>query len=333
MSHNPSNYADHLTSQLFHDAIDHVPTRAGFGEGLVLAGDADPRVMALCADLTESTMMEPFVKKYPDRFVEIGIAEQNLVTVASGLASEGRIPFTSSYAAFSPGRNWEQIRTTICLNEQPVKVVGSHAGVSVGPDGATHQMLEDIALMRVLPNMTVVVPCDSHEAKKATLIIAKHKQPSYLRLAREKTPVVTTEDSPFEFGKAQVWREGTDVTLIVAGPLAYEVLKAAELLAKEGIEAEVINSPWVKPLDDQTILKSLKKTNSAVTVEEAQAAGGLGGAVAELITSTYAVPLERIGVHDVFGQSGTITELWDHYQLTAPYIVKAAQAALKRKAR
>lgn len=324
-------YADHLTTQLFHDAIDHSPTRKGFGEGLVLAGDADPRVMALSADLVESTMIEPFAKKYPDRYVEIGIAEQNLVTVASGLASEGHIPFTSSYAAFSPGRNWEQIRTTICLNEQPVKIVGSHAGVSVGPDGATHQMLEDIALMRVLPHMTVVVPCDEHEARKATMTIARTKQPTYLRLAREKTPIVTTVDSPFEFGKAQIWREGHDVTLIVAGPLAYETLKAAELLAKEGIEAEVINSPWIKPLDEQTILKSLKKTGSVVTIEEAQKAGGLGGVIAEISSLKCPVPLERIGIHDSFGQSGTMTELWDYYRLTAPAIVEAAMAAIHRK--
>jgi transketolase len=326
-----AHYADHLSRQLFHDVIDHTPTRKGFGDGLVLAGDADPRVVALSADLVESTMIEPFAKKYPDRYVEIGVAEQNLVTVASGMASEGLIPFTSSYAAFSPGRNWEQIRTTICLNEQPVKLVGSHAGVSVGPDGATHQMLEDIALMRVLPHMTVVVPCDEHEARKATQVIAKTKQPAYLRLAREKTPIVTTVDSPFEFGKAHVWREGSDVTLIVAGPLAYEVCKAAELLAKEGIEAEIINSPWIKPLDNETILKSLKKTGAVVTIEEAQAAGGLGGVIAELSSLKCVVPMERIGIQDAFGQSGTITELWEYYHLTAPHIAKAATRAHERK--
>lgn len=324
-------YASHLSNQLFTSTIEHTPNRKGFGEGLVVAGDNDPRVVALCADLTESVMMEGFAKKYPERFIEIGIAEQNLVTVASGLAATGKIPFTSSYAAFSPGRNWEQIRTTICLNQQPVKIVGSHAGVSVGPDGATHQMLEDIALMRVLPQMTVVVPCDEHEAKKATMYVARQHQPAYIRLAREKTPVVTTIDSPFEFAKAQIWREGTDISLIVAGPLAYEALKAAELLAKEDISAEVINSPWIKPLDEKTILTSLKKTGAAVTIEEAQIAGGLGGVIAELIGTNYPAPLQRIGIRDTFGQSGTIAELWNHYQLDAPSIVAAARQAIKSK--
>ncbi|MFO0955169.1 MAG: transketolase C-terminal domain-containing protein [Candidatus Saccharibacteria bacterium] len=326
-----SKYASHLSRQLFTDTIEHLPTRKGFGEGLALAGEADKRVVALCADLTESTQMEAFAKKFPERYFEVGVAEQNLVTVASGLAATGKIPFTSSYAAFSPGRNWEQIRTTICLNEQPVKVVGSHAGVSVGPDGATHQMLEDIALMRVLPHMNVVVPADTHEALKATLALARLPQPAYLRLAREKTPVVTTVDSPFELGKAQLWREGADVTLIVAGPLAYETLKAAEALAKDGIEATVINSPSVKPLDETTILHAARATGAVVTIEEAQINGGLGGAVAELLSEKHPVPLARIGVRDCFGQSGTIAELWDHYQLTAPYIVKAAQAVIKKK--
>lgn len=311
--------------------IEFVPTRKGFGEGLAQAGEADQRVVALCADLTESTQMEAFAKKFPERYFEIGIAEQNLVTVASGLAATGKIPFTSSYAAFSPGRNWEQIRTTVCLNEQPVKIVGSHAGVSVGPDGATHQMLEDIALMRVLPHMVVIVPCDTLEARKATLTLARLTQPAYLRLAREKTPVVTTEDSPFQIGKAQVWREGKDVTLIVAGPLAYEVLKAAETLAGEGIEATVINSPSVKPLDETTILTAAKTTGAVVTIEEAQMNGGLGGAIAELLSEKYPVPMARIGVSDTFGQSGTIAELWEHYGLTAPHIAKLARAVIKKK--
>ncbi len=326
-----SKYALHLSRQLFQDAIEHVPTRKGFGEGLLLAGQADRRVVALCADLTESTQMEAFAKQFPERFFEVGVAEQNLVTVASGLAATGKVPFTSSYAAFSPGRNWEQIRTTICLNEQPVKVVGSHAGVSVGPDGATHQMLEDIALMRSLPNMTVIVPADTHEARKATQLLARSGQPAYLRLAREKTAVVTTEDSPFELCKAYVWREGKDVTLIVAGPLAYEALKAAEKLAHDGIEATVINSPSVKPLDEATILAAVQATGAVVTIEEAQIIGGLGGAIAELLGEKHPVPMARIGVRDAFGQSGTIAELWEHYQLTAPHIMHAAKAVIKRK--
>jgi len=325
-----SQFADHLSKQLLLDSIEQVPTRKGFGEGLVLAAEADKRVVALCADLTESTQMDAFAKKFPNRYFEVGVAEQNLVTIASGLAAEGLIPFTSSYAAFSPGRNWEQIRTTACLNEQPVKIVGSHAGVSVGPDGATHQMLEDVALMRVLPHMSVIVPCDSLEARRATLAIAKTKLPVYLRLAREKTPVVTTDDSPFEIGQAQVWREGTDVTIIVAGPLAYEAVKACEILAKQGISAELINSPTIKPLDETTILKSVRKTQAVVTVEEAQIIGGLGGAVAELLGERHPAPLERIGIRDVFGQSGTLEQLWKHYKLTATDISVASERCVKR---
>ena len=325
-----NKYSDHLSKEILSETITQTPTRKGFGDGLKQAGALDKRVVALCADLTESTQMEAFAKAYPERYFEVGVAEQNLVTVASGLAAEGFIPFTSSYAAFSPGRNWEQIRTTACLNEQPVKVVGSHAGVSVGPDGATHQMLEDIALMRALPNMTVVVPCDELEARKATLAIAKTKQPTYLRLAREKTPVVTSEDAPFEIGKAQIWREGKDVTIVVAGPLAHEAIKACEQLADKGIEAELINCPTIKPLDGDTLVASIKKTKAVVTVEEAQITGGLGGAIAELIGERAPAALERIGVRDVFGQSGTISELWKHYGLMANDIAKAAENAHKR---
>src|SRR5581483_2881367 len=238
------------------------PIRKGFGRGLLKAGQVDERVVAACADLTDSTQMSLFAKEFPERFVEIGVAEQNLVTTASGLAAIGKIPFVSSYAAFSPGRNWEQIRTTICLNDRPVKIVGSHAGVSVGPDGATHQMLEDIALMRVLPNMVVIAPCDSVEAEKVTLAMAKDKRPNYLRLAREATPVFTTAEMPFEIGPAYVFAEGQDVTLIATGTMTYHALKAAELLAKDDIVAEVTHVPTIKPLDAETILKSVRKTGA-----------------------------------------------------------------------
>lgn len=326
-----SKYSAHLSRQLFTDTIEHAPNRKGFGEGLVFAADQDERVVALCADLTESTQMEPFMKKYPQRFVEVGITEQNMAAVGAGLAAVGKTPFVSSYAAFSPGRNFDQIRVAICMNEQPVIVVGSHAGLSVGPDGGTHQMLEDIAMMRALPNMMVVVPVDVHEARKATLALAQLRKPAYLRLAREKSPIITTPDSPFQLGKAQVWREGEDLTLIVAGPLAYEVLKTAELLAKEGIQSTVINCPTIKPLDSETILQAAKKTGAVVTIEEAQVAGGLGGAVAELLGQENPLPLERVGVQDTFGQSGTVTELWEHYGLTAKHIVRVAQRVLKRK--
>lgn len=328
-----SKYHEKLSPQLFSDIIEHLPNRKGFGEGLVFAGDQDERVVALCADLTESTQMEGFKNKYPTRFVEMGIAEQNMAAVGAGLAAIGKIPFISSYAAFSPGRSFDQIRVTICMNEQPVVIVGSHAGVSVGPDGATHQMLEDIAMMRALPNMTVVVPCDYHEAKKATIALAQIRKPAYLRLAREKTPVVTTADTPFQIGKAQIWRDGEDVCLIVAGPLAYETLKAAEKLSHEGIEATVINSPSIKPLDEDTIIDAAKRTGAIVTVEEAQIAGGLGGAVAELLSAKLPTPLERVGMNDTFGQSGTVAELWKHYGLTAENIVKIARRVIRRKSK
>lgn len=318
-----------LNPKLFQEDIELEPIRKGFGEGLVKAGQLDEHVVALSADLTESTQMEPFKKEFPNRFVEIGVAEQNLVTVGSGLAAVGKKPFVTSYAGFSPGRNWEQIRTTICLNERNVKIVGSHAGVSVGPDGATHQMLEDIGLMRVLPNMVVVVPCDSIEARKATEALAKTNSPAYLRLAREATAVVTTDATPFELGKAQVFKEGNNVSLVACGPLVYEALKAAEELSKHNISAEVINSPTIKPLDNATIVASAQKTKHMVTIEEGQAAGGLGGAVAELLADQLPTAMRRVGVQNRFGQSGTVPELWKEYGLDAAAIVKTVLEFLK----
>lgn len=307
------------------------PIRAGFGRGLLKAGQLDERVVAACADLTGSVKMDAFAAAFPDRFIQIGIAEQNLVTVGAGLAAAGKIPFVSSYAAFSPGRNWEQIRTTICLNEQPVKIVGGHAGVSVGPDGATHQMLEDIALMRVLPNMVVIVPCDSVEAEKATLAMAKDHRPNYLRMAREATPVITSADTPFEIGKAAVFTPGTDVTIITTGTMTHHALAAAELLYKDGIDAEVIHVATIKPLDAETILKSVRKTRCVITAEEAQIIGGLGGAVAELLSEEYPVPLHRIGIKDRFGESGEPDELMTHFGLDAKHIRLAAHHIIERK--
>ncbi len=300
------------------------PIRAGFGRGLVKAGEKDERVVALCADLTDSTQMSHFAETFPERFVEIGIAEQNLVTVASGMARAGKIPFTSSYAAFSPGRNWEQIRTTITLNDQPVKVVGSHAGISVGPDGATHQMLEDIALMRVLPNMVVVAPGDSIEAEKATQAIAQNGKPSYIRLAREKTPIFSTESSPFEIGKAYVLRQGNDVTLAGTGTMTYQLLLLARLLEDNGISAEVIHVPTIKPLDEATILDSVSKTGRIITAEEAQIAGGFGGAIAELLGENLPAPLKRFGMRDRFGESGAPSELLEHFDLTSEKMLPQA---------
>lgn len=314
-----------LRDDVFSDDVAQEPTRAGFGRGLKKAGETDERVVALCADLTESTQMHHFREAFPERFVEVGVAEQNLVTVASGMARAGKIPFTSSYAAFSPGRNWEQIRTTATLNEQPVKIVGSHAGVSVGPDGATHQMLEDIALMRVLPHMIVVAPGDSVEAEKATQAIARHASPSYIRLAREKTPIFSTEESPFEIGKAYVLREGHDVSLLGTGTMTYQLLKAAHLLGMHGVSAEVVHVPTVKPLDENTILASVRKTGRVVTAEEAQVAAGFGGAIAELLSERLPTPLKRIGMYDRFGESGAPSELLDHFGMTAEKMMPIIQ--------
>lgn len=321
----------YLNPDLFRAEMKHEPIRAGFGRGLVEAGRHNKNVVALCADLTESTKMDAFAAEFPDRFVEIGVAEQNLVTVAAGMAAMGKVPFTSSYAAFSPGRNWEQIRTTICLNDANVKIAGSHAGVSVGPDGATHQMLEDIALMRSLPNMQVIVPCDSVQAQKVTELLAKSNKPAYIRLAREATPIVTTADTPFTLGNAEVYRQGSDVTIAACGTMVYEALAAAEKLSKEGVEAEVINVAVIKPLDSATILASVRKTGAIVTAEEAQVMGGLGGAIAEVLAEQHPAPLSRIGVQDEFGQSGKPEELLKHYKLTSGDIAKAAQAVIKRK--
>lgn len=306
------------------------PTRDGYGKGLVKAGEKDQRVVVLCADLAESTRSHWFKEKFPERFIELGVAEQNMATVAAGMANYGKIPFISSYAAFSPGRNNEQIRTTISLNNLPVKIAGAHAGVSVGPDGATHQALEDIALMRVQPNMVVISPCDAIEAEKATFAAAFNGKPTYIRLAREKTPVFTTEETPFEIGKAVVLRQGKDVTIIACGPLVYEALLAAEKLEKERIDAEVINLHTIKPFDQKTILSSVKKTGAVVTVEEHQVAGGMGSAVAEVLAQNLPVPVEMIGMQDSFGQSGTPNELLNFFGLTHPFIVKAVKKAIKR---
>lgn len=306
------------------------PIRAGFGRGLKLAGEKNDQIVALCADLTESTQMSKFKEAFPERFVEIGVAEQNLVTVASGMARAGKIPFTSSYAAFSPGRNWEQIRTTIALNEQPVKIVGSHAGISVGPDGATHQMLEDIALMRVLPHMVVVAPGDSIEAEKATLALAENGKPSYIRLAREKTPIFSTEHSPFEIGKAYVIHKGDDVSLLGTGTMTYQLLMLAKLLEANGISAEVVHVPTIKPLDKDTILASVAKTGRVITAEEAQIAGGFGGAVAELLGEYSPAPLLRLGMQDRFGESGEPNELLAHFNLTAETMQSNVEKFIKR---
>ncbi len=307
------------------------PTRDGYGKGLVAAGEKDERVVVLCADLTESTRSNLFAEKFPDRFIEMGVAEQNLALVASGLANYGKIPFISSYAVFSPGRNNEQIRTTIALNNVPVKIAGAHAGISVGPDGATHQALEDIALMRVLPNMTVVVPCDAVEAEKATIAAALNDKPTYLRFGREKSAVFTTSDTPFEIGKAIILRDGTDCAVIGCGILLHNALLAAEELSKEGIECMVINSHTVKPLDELAVIEAAQKTGAVVSVEEHQIAGGLGSAIAEVLSRNYPVPQEFIGLHDRFGESGTAEELIEACGLGVSHIKEAVKKVINRK--
>lgn len=311
-----------LHPAILSDDVVREPTRVGFGRGLKAAGDANELIVALCADLTDSTQMSLFRDAFPKRFVEVGIAEQNLVTLASGMARAGKIPFTSSYAAFSPGRNWEQIRTTVTLNDQPVKVIGSHAGIYTGKDGATHQMLEDIALMRVLPNMVVIAPGDSVEAEKATRAIAENGKPSYLRLAREKTPVFSTEESPFEVGKAYVLREGYDVALMGTGTMTYRLLEVANKLAERGINAEVVHVPTIKPLDEETVLASARKTGRVVTAEEAQIAGGFGSAITELLSDQLPMPVKRLGVQDRFGESGDPEEIFELMGLSVDQITE-----------
>lgn len=321
----------HLVPDIMAKDLVSEPIRKGFGRGLLEAGKRDVSVVAACADLTESTQMHLFRDEFPDRFIEIGVAEQNLVTVGSGMAAMGKIPFVSSYAAFSPGRNWEQIRTTICLNDRPVRIVGSHAGVSVGPDGATHQMLEDIALMRALPNIIVIAPGDSLEAERATLALATDKRPAYLRLAREATPVITTDKTPFEIGKAYVLTEGADVTIVSTGTMTYHALVAAEMLFKDGIDAEVVHCPTIKPLDAVTILKSVHKTKAVITAEEAQITGGLGGAIAELLSEEAPTLMKRIGMRDRFGESGKPDELMHHFGLTGKHLAIAAHELMEKK--
>lgn len=343
-------------------------TRDGFGEALAELGKTDPRVVVLTADLSESLKVTDFAKQFPDRFIEVGVAEQNMAGIAAGLAAEGLIPFITSFAVFNPGRNWEQIRASICYSNLNVKIIGGHSGLSNGPDGATHQGLEDIALTRVLPNMTVLVPADANQARAATLAAAEYTGPVYIRLTREKTPVFYDRDNPFQIGKAEILKDGSDVTIVACGPLVYEALKATDLLGNQSsvigyrshvnrlsvsrsgtekpktgktetengklktdnrkqnfapISAEIINMSSIKPLDVKTLVKSAKKTGRVVTVEEHQIAGGLGGAVAEVLSELCPVTIKRVGMKDCFGESGEAGELLEKYGMTAENIVKA----------
>lgn len=325
------NATMHLADDLSPGAVEVVPVRDGYGKGLVVAGKVDERVVVLCADLSESTRSHWFAEEFPERFVQVGVAEQNMAVLAAGMASLGKVPFISSYATFSPGRNNEQIRTNVCLNNVPVKVAGSHAGISVGPDGATHQALEDIALMRVLPRMVVLVPCDALQAERATVAAAQNGQPTYIRLGREKTPVVTTERTPFQVGQAQVFREGDDVAIIACGAQVYDALLAAEQLSEEHVACTVINNHTVKPMDEETIVAAAKRCKAVVTVEEHQVAGGMGSAVAELLARRKPVPMAFVGMQDRFGESGSPSELLAHFGLDADGIAGAVREVLKRR--
>ena len=312
---------------------DLVSLRDGFGEGIVKAGENNANVVVITADLKESTRVKDFAEKFPERFFDVGVAEQNLIAVASGMANYGKIPFCTSYAVFSPGRTFEQIKVTVALNNVPVKIVGAHAGFGAGPYGATHQALEDIALMSVLPNMIIVVPCDSEEARKATLAIAKNGKPSYLRLNREPIALFTTEKTPFEIGKAEIFWESKSpqVAIIAAGPLVYEAILAAKNLGKKGIDSLVLNCHTIKPIDEQAIVHVAKITGAVVTVEDHQIAGGLGSVVAEVLAKNYLVPMEFVGVKDPFGESGKAKELMEKYQMTSGDIINAVKKVIVRK--
>jgi transketolase len=321
----------YLNPKLQAKNIEMIPTRNGYGEGLVEAGKKNKNIVVITADLSESTRSDKFQKKFPERFFECGVAEQNMMGVAAGLAHEGKIPFVSSYAVFSPGRNWDQLRVNVCYNDVPVKIAGAHTGISVGPDGATHQALEDIALTRVLPNLTVIVPCDYLETKKATLAAAKTKKPVYIRFARNKTAVITTGRTPFKIGRAEIFEPGTDVTICACGPLVYDALLVAKKLRKKGISTEVINNHTIKPLDKKTIINSVKKTGCLVTIEEHQINAGAGSAIIEMLSENFPVPAERVGMPDEFGESGPPGELLEKYGLCCEGIEKAVIKVTKRK--
>jgi transketolase len=322
------NQEAHLSSETFEDTIKQAATRDGFGSGVVEAGKADGRVVVLCADLKESTRAEEFEKAFPDRFIEMGVAEQNMATVGSGMAVAGKIPFIASYAAFNPGRNYEQIRTTIALNHVSVKICGMHAGISVGPDGATHQMLEDIGMMRMLPGMTVIVPGDAEEARKAVGAAAQTDGPVYLRFGRSPTAIFTTKETPFQIGKAlTLWSsDAPKIAILSTGSLSYTALVAARALAEEGVESIVLHVPTVKPLDEGAVLEVAKRAGRVLTVEEHQVASGFGSAIAEFLSEHHPVPIKRLGIQDQFGQSGSPEELLAHYGLDAAHIQAAVRS-------
>ncbi len=322
-----------LNKKIFSEDVDRKSSRDGFGEGLLIVGEQNENVCVLSADLTESLRADKFKNRFPNRFFDVGIAEQNMAGIASGLASQNKIPFILSFSIFSPGRNWEIIRTIICYNNVPVKIIGGHSGLDTGPDGATHQCLEDIALMRILPNTIVIAPCDYLEAKKATLKITELDKPCYLRLQRSSTPLITTNETPFEIGKANVLfnENESEVALIACGNLVYSALKVANDLQKEKINCTVINNHTIKPLDRETLISYAKSCKAFVVIEDHQKAGGLGSAISELISETYPIPIEFIAVNDLFGETGTTQELYKKHHLDEQSIKNAIYKVLKRK--
>jgi transketolase len=320
-----------LNTKIGDDDIEQVPTRNGYGEALIELGEKDERIVVLTGDLAESTRVLEFAKRFPGRFIECGVAEQNMMGVAAGLALTGKIPFISSYAVFSPGRSWDQLRVSVCYSKAGVKVAGAHTGISVGPDGATHQALEDIAITRVLPNLTVIVPCDYLETKKATLALAYKDGPVYFRFGREKTPVMTTNETPFEIGKAEIFRDGVDAVIIGSGPVLYNGLMAAQLLEKEGLSVMVVNNHTIKPIDRKTIAQAAKKCGAVVTLEEHQTMGGCGSAVVEVLAEECPVPVEMVGMPNCFGESGEPDELIEKYGMDVQSVVRAVRKVVNRK--
>lgn len=327
----PLSQSAHLKHNALSKDVELLATRDGYGLGLLEIGEENANVVVLCGDLSESTRTLKFKEKFPERFIQVGVAEQNMANVAVGLALNGKIPFVTTYAVFSPGRNWDQIRISGCYNNANVKYAGAHSGISVGPDGATHQAMEDIALTSVLPRMKVIVPADGEETRKAVHAMAAAKGPIYLRFGRNNTPLFTTNKTPFDIGKAVILHEGDDVAIIGAGPIVHSALLAADRLIEKGISCRVINSPSVKPLDDRTIEAAGRDCRAVVTCEEHQVHGGLGGAVAELLASTYPVPIEFVGMHDSFGESGEPEELLKKYRMDADAIMAAVLKVKQRK--
>ena len=315
------------------DKLQIKATRDGFGEAILELGKQNSNIVVLCADLAESTRVSDFKNSFPEKFFEMGLTEQNMALVAAGMALSGLIPFMCSFAVFSPIGNLTQVRVSIAYNQANVKIVSSHSGISVGEDGATHQAIEDIAIMRAIPNMVVLTPCDFEEAKKITIAAAKYNGPVYLRFERQKTPIFTKKESTFEIGKAQILKDGKDVAIIACGSLVYEALLAANDLEKEGIYAMIINNPSIKPLDEKIVLEAAKECKSIVTVEDHQIKGGMGSAIAQFISQNFPVPIEFVGINDCFGESGNFEELRAKFNLDSHYIKEKVRQVLKKKGR